>query len=552
MFKKEKKPKPWEQQENVAPAPHEAFAAPVQNGEMESKPQEEPAHDEIPSADMDYGDLISTALQKQKKKKNPKKIVLLCIVIGVAALFLFQIIWSSLQGPAPTYAQFETATTGTINQVLTSNGPIKSSDVRMVYAPASAPIEELNVTAGATITAGTQIATFDTTELQRSVESAGASVQQASLQQQQSVQTSNEAAQTASDYQNSLTTMRQQREIANINLARAQENMNTVSANISATLASKKSQLESMRTQQTSLLTSDSAAAVAMQGQIDALAAEVSTLEGQLSAATGAVSAAQADVEYHNSIVSQLESAVTQAEAGVLDSVALAQIQAGLVSPQNSYETISEQLSAAQEGVTAPISGVVTDVQASEGGMAQQYSPLCTIHSLDNVEVQLSLSQYDLDQVAVGQSATVTVHGKQYNGTVSSIDHITTEQASQTGTSSFVLAKVTIENPDDAITLGLEATVNIHTGEAQNVLTVPTTAINTDVDGTYIMVLEEGLAARRAVETGLSSDTMIEVISGLTEGETVLLSSHDIEEGTAVSDDPAYDTQTALSPMMMG
>ncbi len=543
MFKREKKPKPWEVEENEP--------MPIQDSILQEEHEtdgQEPV--QTTPQEMDYGDLISTALQKQKKKRNPKTILILCIAGGIAVLLLFQVIWNSLQGPPPTYAEIEAVSFGSITQTLSSSGPVKSADVQTVFSTASAPISELNVTVGEIISAGERLVSFDTEELMRSVETAGASVNQVALQQQQSEHTSAEAAQTAQDYRNGATTMRQQRDVASINLTREQENLAAVTATVTPTLAAKKTQLDSLRTQQTSLLTSDSAAAVALQPQIDALATEVSALEGQLSAAQAAVAAAQSDVEYHNSLVSQLDNAAEQAESGVLDSNALAQMQTQMVAPENSLETAREQLTAAQEGITAPISGVVTEVQVSQGGMAQQYSPICVIQSLSDVVVQLSLSHYDLEQVRVGQSAVITLSGKEYNGTVSSIDQMATEQTSQNGTSSFVGAKVTIENPDDNITLGLDATAEILTGEVHDVLTVPTTAINTDVDGTYVMLAVDDVAVRRSVETGLSSDTTIEVLSGLAEGDMVILSSQDITEGSAVSNDPAYNTQTALSPMM--
>ncbi len=505
------------------------------------------------SSNIDYGDIISTTLQNQKKKRNPRRIILLCVVIAIAAIFLFQYIFGLIQGPAPTYSQLATVAYGDINQTLSTSGVVQSSNTHTVYSPASAPISELNITLGEGVNSGDTIVMFNTTDLARNAETANASLQQTYLQQQQSNQNSSEASESAQDYQESLNNIQDQRVIAQNNLATAQQNLATVSARLTPDIVAKNAQLESLRTQQTALLASDPSAAAALQPQIDTLAVEISGLEGQLSAANGAVAAAQADVEYHTGLISQLETALAQAEAGVLDSIALAQLQQQLVAPQNSFESANEQLNAALQGVQAPISGVVTAVQVSEGAMVQQYTPICTIQSLEHVEVQLSLSHYDLEQVRVGQSATVTILGNTYNGTLSSINQMATEQATQTGSSSFIGAKVTITNPDANITLGLDATVDIHTGEAQNTLIVPTTAINTDVDGTYTMISENGIATRRSVETGLSSDTMIEVLSGLSEGEVVLLSSQDITEGTRISDDSAYNTQAGFAPpMMMG
>ncbi len=78
----------------------------------------------------------------------------------------------------------------------------------------------------------------------------------------------------------------------------------------------------------------------------------------------------------------------------------------------------------------------------------------------------------------------------------------------------------------------------ILTGEAKNVLSLPLGAVNTDVGGQFCLVVENGVAVRREVVTGLSSDTVVEITSGLSAGDVVITDPLGISEGMAVSGDP--------------
>ena len=202
-------------------------------------------------------------------------------------------------------------------------------------------------------------------------------------------------------------------------------------------------------------------------------------------------------------------------------------------------EAAREDLNAAKAGLTAPIGGVVTGLSAVQGGMAGSYTALCTVESLEDVDVDIALSRYDLEKVKVGQSAAVTTLGRTYTGTVSAIDAMATAGAGTGGTATaYVHAKIHLDAPDENLKLGIEANVVILTGEAKNVLSLPLGAVNTDVGGQFCLVVENGVAVRREVVTGLSSDTVVEITSGLSAGDVVITDPLGISEGMAVSDDP--------------
>ena len=64
---------------------------------------------------------------------------------------------------------------------------------------------------------------------------------------------------------------------------------------------------------------------------------------------------------------------------------------------------------------------------------------------------------------------------------------------------------------------------------------VPVSVVNVDMDGEFVYVVENGVLAKRRVVTGISSDTMIQIVEGLVEGEGVVTSvSAGMTEGMAV------------------
>ncbi len=112
-------------------------------------------------------------------------------------------------------------------------------------------------------------------------------------------------------------------------------------------------------------------------------------------------------------------------------------------------------------------------------------------------------------------------------------------------------AEIHIDNPDDNIYLGVEAKVKIKVGSASSVVLVPVECINTDKDGAFCYVIENGLVVKKSVTTGLSSDELIEIKEGIKEGEEVVSEvTTDLTEGTkvtSISAENATGTTTAIS-----
>lgn len=135
-----------------------------------------------------------------------------------------------------------------------------------------------------------------------------------------------------------------------------------------------------------------------------------------------ALDAAAADLANQQQALSAAKATYDAEKQAVLSDSAKRQMELAQVPSSLSVQSAKEDLARGRDGVTAPISGVVTSLSAVPGSSAAAYGPLCTIQSLSDVYVDVALSRYDLEKVKPGQSAVVTTLGRTYTGTVASID----------------------------------------------------------------------------------------------------------------------------------
>lgn len=216
-------------------------------------------------------------------------------------------------------------------------------------------------------------------------------------------------------------------------------------------------------------------------------------------------------------------------------------------------DVMKEQQTALAEGWKADFDGVITAVDVTPGASATMVSSGITLENLGKMVVNVSLGEYDLHKVKLGMKATVTTAYGTYEGKVATIAPTATGGSSSSildsvgsmagisGLSSLtdsgagVECTVAIDNPDENITVGFDADVEIETGVYENVTVVPIESIEMEKNGSYVYVYneEEGTATKTSIKTGAISDTAYQVTDGLKPGDKVVATpSADYEEDT--------------------
>ena len=199
-------------------------------------------------------------------------------------------------------------------------------------------------------------------------------------------------------------------------------------------------------------------------------------------------------------------------------------------------EQAEETLETARKGIAADFNGIVTQVSVVEGQTAPEGTQLLVLENTDSVMVSVGVNKYDLAQIAEGQHAAITINGNEYEGYVKKINRMGQLDVSGNMT---VTAEIHIEHPDHNIYLGIEAKVRIESATEENALLVPIQCVNYDTKGAFCYVVEDGVIVRRDVTAGISSDTHVQVISGLRAGEQVVTDvTTNLYEGMGVTPVP--------------
>jgi RND family efflux transporter MFP subunit len=183
----------------------------------------------------------------------------------------------------------------------------------------------------------------------------------------------------------------------------------------------------------------------------------------------------------------------------------------------------------------APFDGEIVDVNLHEGDMiTQRYSvtglpidvyvlKLADTHAVTMTGV---VDEIDVGKVSKGQKATVLIDafpGKTFDGQVQFISPYGTLQ---TGTGTYKVEIVLGPEAAPYLTGGLTATAEILVDKRTDVLLIPNSALHIQGTESWVFLTKgdkEGLVEQRQVQVGLQSRTQAEILSGLNEGEKVLL-----------------------------
>lgn len=285
-----------------------------------------------------------------------------------------------------------------------------------------------------------------------------------------------------------------------------------------------------------------------IQETVDSLQEQIEVLQGSLSAiGTEAVtdSDLQQRLQTAQSELAELkgnlesQKAVAESESGALSSAAREQMLTNNNLAELESKSLEELIEEGRKGITADFNGVISDKQVMEGALVSQGMQLFTLQSIDDVNVEVTLSKNVFDKVKEGQIAEITLAGQTYQGTVKKISRIASTGAAGSNqaavASASVMATVQINNPDDNIFLGVDAKVKIQAAEAKNVIILPTEAVNIGKDGTFCWVNEDGVMKKRSITTGVTSDECAEITQGIDEGEQVIPDPGMHEEGDPIT-----------------
>ncbi len=256
------------------------------------------------------------------------------------------------------------------------------------------------------------------------------------------------------------------------------------------------------------------------QGQVIAYI-DTRQLQAQVDNAKAALDKARLDMNRYKALIDQ-----NAVAAQTYDDAVTAYEQA-----QSTYDRVSADLSDAT--ITAPMSGTVIGTPLKAGqtistGISTQMI-IATIADLSDLEIYLTVDETDIGNVKDGSKVEFTVDskpGQTFTGYVSEIAKGTKGNMGVTS-SSVVYYTVKVAIPADIsqnFLPTMTARATILGDDIKNTLVVPLTALRTDKQGEYVYVIKDGQPVRTTVSTGVTGDTNVQILSGVSEGDEIIVS----------------------------
>ncbi len=457
--------------------------------------------------------------KKAKKEKKPldaaaKKKRRRIIMFSAAGVLILALVLKNLffKNEVSMFVATVGAVKGEIEQTINTSGTVTTEKSRNYFSDVSVRIGSIPVAAGDSVKAGDVLISYDADELAREKELARLKAQSAEGNYLNSVQGNNEKLGDLKE--------------ANVNLEVLDQQIKDTEAyitNLNHKIEKKKSDLSYFATllqitllEEADSLTEEERIEIEKQVELNRYEQEHNK----------EIKGWQDELEVYNKMLSdyqeyrsEMKSQKSSADAGKMTAGAREELEAENQTKEIETADSLESLEKAEGGVTAEFDGVVTEVNAVEGGSVAVGEKLLKLESTEEVMVKISVTKYDLDKIAVGQEARVTIANKEYQGKVSKINKMA--ETNNSG-AAVVGTEIEITNPDSDVILGVEAKVVISTAKEENAVLIPVTAVNVDMNGDFVYVVEEGILVKKPVVTGISSDTMVQVADGLSEGDRVV------------------------------
>ncbi|MBR3481813.1 MAG: efflux RND transporter periplasmic adaptor subunit [Neisseriaceae bacterium] len=184
--------------------------------------------------------------------------------------------------------------------------------------------------------------------------------------------------------------------------------------------------------------------------------------------------------------------------------------------------------------LVAPMDGTVIAVPAEEGqtlNAGMNTPTVIKLAQLDKMKIKAEIAEADVSRVRPDMKAYFTLlgadDGKRYETTLKSIDPAPREISNNGNVSDttaiYYYGQLEVPNENGELRTHMTANVHFVVNEKERVLKVPSSAVRGRGGKKTVEVLVNGKPERREVETGIKDDVSIEIVSGLKEGEEIVI-----------------------------
>lgn len=242
------------------------------------------------------------------------------------------------------------------------------------------------------------------------------------------------------------------------------------------------------------------------------------------------LASAQAAVDFALQTLTTAQDDLADLKAGAT-AQQLAAAEATLQSTKANYESAKSALDDAK--IIAPFDGTIAAVNIFVGQTPSSGTTAITLANLDDLQIQLTLSEVDIADVKAGQKVELSfdaLSDRVFTGEVISVAPVGTTSS---GVVNYTVT-VSLDKTDGAILPGMTASASIITQQVNDALLAPNKALKTQATNRTMTMLFEGKEIPLIVKTGLAGEAYTEILAAATTtgtavnlqaGDTVLLNS---------------------------
>lgn len=193
--------------------------------------------------------------------------------------------------------------------------------------------------------------------------------------------------------------------------------------------------------------------------------------------------------------------------------------------------------------IISPMDGVIVSVPVSVGQTvnSNQTSPtIVQVADLSKMLIKLEVSEGDIAQVKEGQSirfTTLADPNHPYDSQIDTVDPALTTLTDNSYTEEsgnteaiYYYANALVDNAENKLRIGMTVQGQINIAKRENVLTVPTSTLKKRGNETFVQVLKNNKVEEKEVKTGLADGQHTEILSGVDEGEQVIVTQRNEQE----------------------
>lgn len=209
---------------------------------------------------------------------------------------------------------------------------------------------------------------------------------------------------------------------------------------------------------------------------------------------------------------------VDLSEKGLVSAGDFEKIKFDMEALQATHNLASLELDYTQ--IRAPIDGVISERYIKLGNTLSINDPVFRVTGFDPLVAYLHIPEREFSNIAVGQTVAIEIDALSDAPILTTVTRVSPIVDPATGT-----FKITIEILDESrrIKPGMFARIGVVYDTHENALQVPRSALVDDLGRSSVFVVEDGKAVRKSVESGFGNRGMIEILSGLSDDEDVVV-----------------------------